>query len=64
DDGIGLANESEYAAPETMKKSGGSGQGLALHGTMMAVIGGALWKESEPGKYTRISLSLPLEATP
>ncbi|MCK6625404.1 MAG: hypothetical protein L6R45_09530 [Anaerolineae bacterium] len=39
--------------------SGGSGQGLALHSTMMAVIGGTLALESAPGAYTRVTLSLP-----
>ncbi|MGB0386771.1 MAG: sensor histidine kinase [Ardenticatenaceae bacterium] len=37
----------------------GSGQGLALHSTMMAVIGGALVTESVPERYTRIILTLP-----
>jgi hypothetical protein len=33
---------------------------LALHTTMMAVVGGSLTSESVPGAYTRIRLSLPL----
>lgn len=37
----------------------GSGQGLALHSTMMAVIGGALTIDSIPGTYTQVTLSLP-----
>ena len=37
----------------------GSGQGLALHSTMMAVIGGTLTIESMPEEYTRVSLVLP-----
>jgi signal transduction histidine kinase len=36
-----------------------SGHGLALHSTMMAIIGGTLAIESLPGRYTRITLSLP-----
>jgi len=40
--------------------SEGSGQGLALHSTMMAVVGGELSIESEPGEFTRVSLMLPL----
>ncbi|MBW8010037.1 MAG: hypothetical protein FVQ83_02185 [Chloroflexi bacterium] len=36
-----------------------SGQGLALHSTMMAVVGGELVFESLPGEYTRVSLTLP-----
>jgi signal transduction histidine kinase len=42
--------------------SGGSGQGLALHSTMMAVIGGTLAVESVAGAYTRVSLILPAGA--
>ena len=51
DDGVGL---NAAAAP-----NGGSGQGLALHSTMMAVIGGSLSLESVPQSYTRVVLSLP-----
>ncbi len=40
---------------------GGSGQGLALHGTMMAVIGGALSVASRAGVYTRVTLRLSQE---
>jgi len=38
----------------------GNGQGLALHSTMMAIVGGTLAMESLPGQYTRITLSLPV----
>lgn len=51
DDGVGL---NAAASP-----NGGSGQGLALHSTMMAVIGGSLSLESVPHAYTRVVLSLP-----
>ncbi len=51
DDGVGLA---------ARRSDGGSGQGLALHSTMLAVIGGTLSLESEPGAYTRVILALPL----
>jgi len=43
-----------------MKIEGGSGQGLDLHSTLLAVIGGSLSFENEPGLYTRVCLSLPL----
>ena len=36
----------------------GNGQGLALHSTMMAIVGGTLAAESLPGQYTRITLTL------
>ena len=40
----------------------GSGQGLALHATLLAVVGGRLTVESDPGRYTRVLLFLPAEA--
>jgi signal transduction histidine kinase len=52
DDGVGLGSKSAPARA-------GSGQGLALHSTLMAVIGGSLALESVPGEYTRVVLSLP-----
>ena len=52
DDGVGLGSNSAPARA-------GSGQGLALHSTLMAVIGGSLALESVPGEYTRVVLSLP-----
>ncbi len=51
DDGVGMG------AARTSDE--GSGQGLGLHSTMMAVIGGALTAESVPGAYTRVTLALP-----
>jgi signal transduction histidine kinase len=51
DDGVGL---------DTVQKSSmSSGQGLALHTTMMAVVGGTLAIESVPETYTRVTLTLP-----
>jgi signal transduction histidine kinase len=51
DDGVGMA----ASRPDGV----GSGQGLALHSTMMAVVGGSLATESVTGKYTRVTLTLP-----
>ncbi|HEY7355442.1 MAG TPA: ATP-binding protein, partial [Ktedonobacterales bacterium] len=53
DDGVGLA------APA----ASGSGQGLALHSTMMTIIGGTLTAENNPIGATRVTLALPLEAS-
>lgn len=53
DDGVGMGASS--AAP-------GSGHGLSLHSTLMAVVGGTLTVESRPGAYTRVSLALPQSA--
>ncbi len=51
DDGVGMGLAHSTSA--------GSSQGLALHSTMMAVIGGTLTTESVPGMGTRIVLTLP-----
>ncbi|MBN1137932.1 MAG: hypothetical protein JXM73_15185, partial [Anaerolineae bacterium] len=51
DDGVGLPANAQPAA--------GGGQGLALHSTMMAVVGGTLAIESLPGVRTRVLLTLP-----
>ncbi|MDQ3816019.1 MAG: hypothetical protein M3347_19090 [Armatimonadota bacterium] len=51
DDGVGLEASGSSA--------GGSGHGLALHSTMMAVVGGQLSTESAPGQFTRVVLTLP-----
>jgi signal transduction histidine kinase len=53
DDGVGLEAGS---ASEP-----GSGHGLALHSTMMAVVGGTLAVDSAPGAYTRVTLRLPMQ---
>ena len=68
DNGSGMAG-SERQTPadgstaveggEARPLSGGSGQGLALHSTMMAVVGGSLSVESAPGQYTRVVVELP-----
>ncbi len=51
DDGIGI---------NAVAKDGATGgQGLALHSTLMAVIGGSLAVESVLEKYTRVELRLP-----
>ena len=58
DNGVGF-----QAAPDPGETDhGGSGQGLALHSTLMAVIGGTLSVESFPGEFTRVSLDLPQAA--
>ena len=49
DDGVGLENASTTS---------GSRSGLALHGTLLAVAGGALSVESQPGRFTKVVLSM------
>ncbi|MCB0173055.1 MAG: hypothetical protein KDJ97_21185 [Anaerolineae bacterium] len=47
DDGVGLTNTT----------SAGGGQGLALHSTMLAVVGGTLHLHSEAGQFTQVTLT-------
>jgi len=56
DNGIGLQTT---PSEDGTLGSPGSGRGLALHSTLMAVIGGSLTLESSPGDYTRVILFLP-----
>jgi signal transduction histidine kinase len=56
DDGVGL--------DPAWGTGSGRGQGLALHTTMMAVIGGALEVESQADAFTRVTLTLPLSRDP
>lgn len=51
DNGVGVARTDGSPA--------GSGHGLALHSTMMAVVGGSLTVESAPDQFTRVLLTLP-----
>lgn len=52
DDGVGLENAGSTS---------GSRSGLALHGTLLAVAGGALSVESQPGRFTKVVLSMRVE---
>lgn len=47
DDGVGLTNTT----------SADGGQGLALHSTMLAVVGGTLHLHSEAGQFTQVTLT-------
>jgi signal transduction histidine kinase len=51
DNGVGL--------PAAGQANGTGGQGLALHSTMLAVVGGSLTIESAPDTYTRALITLP-----
>ena len=63
-DGLQIAIEDDGVGMGTVEaghsNNGGSGHGLALHSTMMAVVGGTLAMDSVPGRYTRVTLTLPL----
>jgi signal transduction histidine kinase len=55
DNGVGLAGQGGGE-----RENGG--QGLALHSTLLAVVGGTLSVESEPAHFTRVVLRMPAEA--
>lgn len=57
DNGPGLNGTLQTDKTSPSETSGG--HGLALHSTMLAVVGGHLSTESIPNQYTRITLSLP-----
>ena len=59
EDGLALEIEDNGVGLEANNGGSGSGHGLALHSTMMAVVGGTLELDSAPGRYTRIRLVLP-----
>ncbi len=62
-DGLAICIEDDGVGMETTKTSpGNSGQGLALHSTMLAIVGGTLEVDSLPGTYTRITVRLPQAA--
>ncbi|MFO7681022.1 MAG: ATP-binding protein, partial [Chloroflexota bacterium] len=56
DNGVGLDATTDNKGSAANK---GSGQGLALHSTMMAVVGGTLETDSVRGQYTRVVITLP-----
>src|SRR3990172_738149 len=53
---------SDLTSNQATSTGGDGGHGLALHSTMMAVIGGHLIVESTPGHSTRVTLELPKSA--
>jgi len=55
DDGVGLRRDAEVT-----QDGPGAGQGLVLHSTMMAVVGGRMWIESGQDTGTRVTLALPV----
>ncbi len=57
DNGVGLEGRSAGDGDQT-----GGGHGLALHSTLMAVVGGSLALSSQPGQPTRLVLELPRSA--
>jgi signal transduction histidine kinase len=54
DNGLGMS--------VSQTKTSAGGHGLALHSTLLAVIGGSLSIESAPGEFTCVTLHVPQEA--
>lgn len=60
DDGVGLQADNRLQVA-TQADKGGSGHGLILHSTMMAVVGGALGVQNgTAGQGTRVVLTVPI----
>ncbi len=60
-DGLQIVIEDTGVGFRVSEETSGTGQGVALHSTMMAVIGGGWVTESRPGEFTRVTLWLPEE---
>jgi len=68
DSGIGIAPEDQkrlfqkfFRADNTStREAGGTGLGLVIAKTIVELLGGAIWVESEPGRGTRFYFTLPL----
>ncbi|MBE2223094.1 MAG: hypothetical protein IAF02_16245, partial [Anaerolineae bacterium] len=56
-DGLHLQIEDNGVGLDTVTDEKGSGQGLALHSTMMAVVGGTLETDSVRNQYTRVIIA-------
>ncbi len=54
DNGVGMGNG----------ETSGSGQGLALHSTMMAVVGGEVVVDTAAHQFTRVTLNVPVMPAP
>jgi signal transduction histidine kinase len=66
DQGFGIAEKDMphvfdrfYRGPETAKRTKGAGLGLYLAKAVVEAHGGRIWIESQPGKGTRASFTLP-----
>ena len=68
DSGIGVTDEDQaklfqkfFRADNTStREAGGTGLGLVIAKTIIELLGGAIWVESEPGRGSRFSFTLPL----
>ncbi len=56
DNGIGMNISDLPGADAGLPAGAGAGQGLSLHSTLLAVVGGSLVVESKPGAFTRVQV--------
>jgi len=70
DTGIGISKEDlphvfeRFYKADRARSKGGSGLGLAIAKHTVQAHGGSIWVQSEEGKGSNFSFSLPLKATP
>jgi len=69
DTGIGIAPEYHQAVFERFRqvdtaktrKYGGNGLGLAISKNLVELLGGKIWLESEPNKYSDFHFTIPIK---
>ena len=58
EDGLHMTIEDNGGGMRDNAGTQGTGQGLSLHGALLAVVGGSLSMETLPGRYTRAQIRL------